>query len=310
MNIEFHYYVTYLIALKAGFNKRDSYKVAYSSQFVDDNKSSINVVDERMKSVYKGTQTQIEMLCSGNKRDFILQKHHFLPGDSDVDPLMTTPNSTLAKSILQYSLDKRDVYLIGIASHAYMDTWAHQSFTGSNSELNSMPSWNRKIIPNIGHADAFDDPDSLDCNWIDLRNTHKGVIRNSDRFFEASVNLYSFYYTSITGKILKDPTVHMLDLKKIFRVYRSKFRIGRGRMVNKRRDLYDQIAYSISGFNIPKYDECFWMKEALLPINDSKISEGKYRWRDAINFTETDWWQFNEAAKHFQDVVITNNDSK
>lgn len=306
MNIEFHYYVTYLLALKAGFNKKASYKIAYSSQFVDDNKSSINVLDERMRSVYKGTQTQIEMLCSASKRDFILQKHHFLPGDSDVDALVTTPNSRLAKYALQYSLDKRDVYLIGIASHAYMDTWAHQSFTGSNSGLNSIPSWNRRLIPNIGHADAFDDPDLLDSNWIDLRNPHKGAIRNSDRFFQASVNLYSFYYTNITGEILKDPTVNVLDLKKIFRVYRSKFRFGRRGMAKKRIDLYDKIASSLSGFNIPKYDENLWVKEALLPMNDSKITKVKYRWRDAINFTKTDWWKFNEAAKHFQDVVINN----
>ena len=303
MNIEFHYYVTYLLALKAGFDKIASYKIAYSSQFVDDNKTVVSVVDEKMCPIYRGTPTQIEMISSGYKRDFILQKHHFLPGDSDVNHLVTTPNSNLSKSILQYSLDKGDVYLIGIASHAYFDTWAHQSFIGSNSELNSMPSWNRRLIPNIGHADAFDDPDSLDSNWIDLRKPKDGIIRNSDRFFEASLHLYSFYHTYITGKVLKDPTIHILDLKKIFRFYRSRFRIGRGHMASKRKKLYNEIANSISGSDIPIYDERLWMNQALLSVNSSKISEVKYRWRNSLSFKETDWWKFNEAAKNFQNIV-------
>ena len=37
MDIEFHYYITYVIALRAGFNAEDSYVLAYSSQHTDDN---------------------------------------------------------------------------------------------------------------------------------------------------------------------------------------------------------------------------------------------------------------------------------
>ena len=37
MDIEFHYYMTFLIAGKAGFGKDDTATIAYSSQYVDDN---------------------------------------------------------------------------------------------------------------------------------------------------------------------------------------------------------------------------------------------------------------------------------
>lgn len=37
MDMEFHYYITYLIAVRAGFSTTESSNPAYSSQFLDDN---------------------------------------------------------------------------------------------------------------------------------------------------------------------------------------------------------------------------------------------------------------------------------
>jgi hypothetical protein len=37
MEKDFHYYVTYALANKAGFSNDDSYIIAYASQYVDDN---------------------------------------------------------------------------------------------------------------------------------------------------------------------------------------------------------------------------------------------------------------------------------
>jgi len=37
MDIEFHYYMTYLIAKKAGFRNEEAKTIATASQFVDDN---------------------------------------------------------------------------------------------------------------------------------------------------------------------------------------------------------------------------------------------------------------------------------
>ena len=37
MNIEFHYYITFILARKAEFSVENSYLIAYSSQYTDDN---------------------------------------------------------------------------------------------------------------------------------------------------------------------------------------------------------------------------------------------------------------------------------
>ena len=37
MDKEFHFYITYIVAQKAGFGPEDSYRIAYSSQYTDDN---------------------------------------------------------------------------------------------------------------------------------------------------------------------------------------------------------------------------------------------------------------------------------
>ena len=37
MNTEFHYYITYLIAAKAGFPAEEARLLAYASQYVDNN---------------------------------------------------------------------------------------------------------------------------------------------------------------------------------------------------------------------------------------------------------------------------------
>ena len=42
MDIEFHYYMTFLIAGKAGFGEEDAFTIAYASQYVDDNDTGPN----------------------------------------------------------------------------------------------------------------------------------------------------------------------------------------------------------------------------------------------------------------------------
>jgi len=46
MDIEFHYYMTYIIALRAGFKADDAYAIAYSSQYTDDNDYLYEIVDD------------------------------------------------------------------------------------------------------------------------------------------------------------------------------------------------------------------------------------------------------------------------
>jgi len=43
MDVEFHYYMTYLVAAAAGYPPADALKIAYASQYVDDNKFQFDI---------------------------------------------------------------------------------------------------------------------------------------------------------------------------------------------------------------------------------------------------------------------------
>jgi len=304
MNIEFHYYITYLIALKAGFSHDKAYKIAYSSQFVDDNQKQVEVLDLRMRTVYRSTPTQIEILSIGKRRDEILQSHHFLPGDDVERPQITTPNCQLANTMLEMALEEDNPYLIGIASHAYVDTWAHQNFAGRKDEVNGMPGLDCAIIPNIGHADALDDPDSLDAQWHDKRPSHKKMIKNSDRFLDAAAHLCTHYHKSLHPNKSPDYKDLLTSLTDIFSKHRAFHRFNRNAMMQRRKKHYNHLAVSISGFDIPPYIDGLWREYALQPIANNNVTTGKYHWRKGINFATHDWWQFQEAAKDFQQKIF------
>ncbi|MCG2728608.1 MAG: hypothetical protein L6244_08180, partial [Candidatus Methanoperedenaceae archaeon] len=46
MDIEFHYYMTYVTALRAGFKLDDAYIIAYASQYTDDNDTSYEIIND------------------------------------------------------------------------------------------------------------------------------------------------------------------------------------------------------------------------------------------------------------------------
>jgi hypothetical protein len=60
MDIEYHYYITYLIALACGFKIHEAYIIAYSSQIVDDNDIKYTIYDKYNKKIlYKNFVSSI-----------------------------------------------------------------------------------------------------------------------------------------------------------------------------------------------------------------------------------------------------------
>ena len=56
MDIEFHYWLTGLIAYRAGFNRDEAFTIAYSSQHVDENDVTLEIKSHG--SVYKNFISQ------------------------------------------------------------------------------------------------------------------------------------------------------------------------------------------------------------------------------------------------------------
>src|ERR1700723_1635681 len=109
MDIEFHYYMTYLIAAWAGFQPAEAAILAQAAQEVDDNHIPI--------SVSKGTAAEYESIIS-QTMDILHPRHneriypifHFIPGDPAAPSAkrndgassvwVTTPNSSLGNEML------------------------------------------------------------------------------------------------------------------------------------------------------------------------------------------------------------------
>ncbi|OGT97420.1 MAG: hypothetical protein A2079_01750 [Geobacteraceae bacterium GWC2_48_7] len=78
------------------------------------------------------------------------------------------------------------LYRLGVMTHAFVDTWAHQNFIGWFNDFNEIGS---NIIPNVGHADAMHHPDWVGHRWNDQRLLNPDVdnISRSNQCSKASV---------------------------------------------------------------------------------------------------------------------------
>ncbi len=164
MDIEFHYYQT-LIAKRAGFGLNEAYKIAYASQYVDDN-DIIFEINKDDAHYYKNYISQTINILKPKLLQ-IYPFFHFIPGNYDdlharrkdgkMHLLNTTPNSSNA--------------------HAIFD--------------NAMKGVLEKALPDIRHADAKHSPDLPGLIWKDERliSAHSRV-NNRQRFLEAANQLF------------------------------------------------------------------------------------------------------------------------
>ena len=251
---------------------------------------------------------------------------HFIPGDPRAPTawrkdggmhwLNTTPNSKNANMLMDAALASKtkDLHRIGIAVHGYVDSWAHQNFVGYHSAFNAMSGPLGTFAPNIGHADAGHNPDEPALVWQDLRLKDERV-DNKTRFLEAAEcllqKLLRFADPSVSQKAVKnegeklrkdlDTAIGARDRKN----ERREERIARYKELGSKRDY--------GGRDLPEYDEDKWFDEAvnedargLRDRSDFSLTRwdpltDKYTWKDARNYTKTNWYRFQEAVKQHQD---------
>jgi hypothetical protein len=324
MDIEFHYYMTYLVAAKAGFGPEDALTIAYACQYVDDN-DMILEIDKGKTSAYRNYISQTRNILKPKAKLLrIYPLFHFVPGDpcsstawrkdGKMHWLNTTPNSENANRIFDAALATKDLYRIGVACHAYADTWAHQNFVGYYEPFNAMNGPFDEVTPNIGHAEAGHDPDRPAMVWQDRRLCHERV-DNKTRFLEAA--------EQILRKLMRfaDPAVGeaAVDEKAAELLQSLDWAIGERDQSNSRKneriarysELSDQEGYGNG--ELAKYDEDLWFEEAI----DEKVRGlrdrgdfvlarwdpivDKYTWKDRQNYRLAPWYLFQKAVKAHQD---------
>ena len=306
MDFEFHYYITGIVANKAGFSEKESTIIAHSSQLVDNNTTIFTIAKDTEDEYTNYISQTINILKPRKTLMRIYPIFHFIPGDpmaksarrrdGKMHILNTTPDSELAQEVLSKAFEatvKNILYRIGVASHTYTDSWSHQNFAGFNDSFNG---FSLNPIPNIGHSDALLNPDRVCRKWTDERLL-KSEVDNNNRFISAAGGLF-YKYTNVLGsrfdwKPVKELLLAIMDIDR----------------QDKRLKLYQTIVPWL----VP-YDEHYWFDKAVdqkvRGLKDSRnefiskltLFKDKYSWKR--NKEDTDWFKFQEAVKEQQSDIL------
>jgi hypothetical protein len=277
MNCEFHYYITYILAIRAGYNSEIAYKIAYSSQFVDDNDilywhleykqlitQSINPFN--LRNIAKKNIFLYFLFMPGENQNHVMRK------DRKSHPLVTTANSYNAKQCLQNAIASENPYYIGVATHVYADTWAHQNFVGLFSDFNASRRFWGRMLPDLGHADFMHQPDIVNLNWQDDRLARPSI-SNNERFLKAASMIFSSYRLKLR------PTCPQLAIHKE-ELLQNLIYCMEGNTESNRIERYQALAKFYGKKPMPKYKRNIWHKQV---------------WQR--NWQNSDWYNFQQAAK-------------
>jgi hypothetical protein len=336
VDIEFHYYMTYLIAVRSGFSTDEAAIIAQSAQEVDDNHIPISV-SEGTAEAYEGIISQTMNILRPKHNEQIYPIFHFIPGDPMLPSArrrdassslwVTTPNSDLANEMLDTALKSGNLYRIGASSHAFADTWAHQNFLGKDDPLNEMPPEtlierveNVVELMRIGHALAGHLPDIPSLIWVDARLVNAEV-DNTERFMDAADHLYRKFAA------YKAPGVSAVLLDNASKAILADLRadIGPSSKVAKPKDAdrigrYEQRALKqeYGGKPIPGYVEAKWADAAFNEARESFMQQLEIMaaekagiagdvlaggthisctWKNPAERQQTDWYKFQEAIR-------------
>jgi hypothetical protein len=210
------------------------------------------------------------------------------------------------------ALSTKNLYRIGICTHSYADTWAHQNFVGYYEYMNGMGKVRKglieKLIPNIGHADAKRQPDIPGLIWEDGRLV-KGSreIHNKERFVEAAEFIFKKFRKHLkpeekNEKTEKDWSKLKKDLENaIGDEFNGKDRGQKQRIENYKKLVSDFREYNKSEW----FDEAVETKVRGLkdkvdwgPLNAINLFPDKYYKKPG--FEDSHWYHFQVAVKEHQ----------
>lgn len=329
MDIEFHYHMTYLIAARAGLGPAEALTLAHSCQFVDDNDMVFEIHKDQAEFFKNYISQTMNILNPKPKLFRIYPVFHFVPGDPQAPAacrrdgrmhwLNTTPGGPNASRLLDEALTTGNLYRIGIACHAYADTWAHQNFVGYYDEFNSMTGLLEAATPNIGHADARHDPDWPALVWKDRRLLgDAGRADNTERFLSASRHLFrklrKFADATCSDAALQQEEDSLANDIRMAIGDRDPANAYRNARLARYKGLAQTGAY---GAAPPlNYDDCAWMEAAvqenvrgLRDRSDTRWARWDpftdvYTWKDPQTYQDTHWYKFQMAVKDHQGVAI------
>ncbi|MBF8984064.1 hypothetical protein IZY60_10995 [Lutibacter sp. B2] len=316
MNVEFHYYITYLIAARAGFDPKEASIIAYASQYVDDNYRAFEI-SKGTPNAYNNYISQTMNILKPKKELFLIYLlFHFIPGDPMSEGakrrdgtshmLNTTPNSKNANDLFDSALTSKNSYRIGIATHSFADTWSHQNFVGCYDEFNSFKGIVERLTPNIGHADAYYVPDLPAVLWSDKRLVGKYMkIYNKQRVLDAARRMCEKLLIYISPTMEKQDIDRACDLLSKDLAYAIGKLDQKNRYKEARIKRYKELANrkEYGNTELKDYTKDEWFYDAV-KLNTEETKSDLYNWKDQKHYKKSDWYMFQEAVKEHQEEAM------
>lgn len=146
MNIDFHYGVIYVVTRLAGMDREQAQIVAHACQYVDDSTfpGILEFQDGETYERFASAHSMYDFKNASNKDDRVVwAPFHFLPaghGETLEEKSICRPDSEIARAMVRRAIAgeraNNSLHRLGITLHVYVDTWAHQGFSGTISRHN------------------------------------------------------------------------------------------------------------------------------------------------------------------------------
>ena len=190
MEIGSHYYAVLALCRLLGLKKDISYKIAYSSQFIDDALIKRVIFKKAPRGVkchifgrkrgldHVATCPKLTTTWGYHQRTMIetLVPFHFVPGakgDNFHQRVRTSPNSPILHTLVDGAVSSGDPYHLGIALHALGDAYAHRGFSGIISRGNRVRRLRVDMSTIKGFGDRFLARYIMNTSWIYSRTLAK-----------------------------------------------------------------------------------------------------------------------------------------
>ena len=260
MNLEFHYYSTAFLAVKAGFSLEEATTLAFAGQYVDHHHRACEIQTSR-GTVFSGATQNFSFWDSATVTEVLAPFHFFPAGRAEPGQPQTSvridgartiwdvrPNSPRVRRLLVEALKSKNLHRIGLALHTFSDTWAHQNFTARDEDWNRLEKNNH--LPSPGHAQAGWAPDLWLTTWTDPRLQQSEVV-NLIRFADCARKVYR-YLCTYRGKDFRQ------DEEAVAEELAALVEAGRGRD-----SVEDRVIEFVLALNLEPYDRSRWLAQAL-----------------------------------------------
>lgn len=354
MQIDFHHGVTYVCARLAGFDPPQAGIIAHSAQYVDDATNAGEIAFDN-GAMYSRIASAHKMLDYRNMEELATHKvwlpFHFLPGnlgqpaastapeldeESYVARCVCKPNSPPARDMMMDVIRRQDrpyaLHRLGIASHVFVDTWAHQGFVGFQHKVNLVKdidadeaSQQQSLLDRVkdffgdrfdaaqsefvggvmplGHGAALSYPDRPYLKWSYTNGLGARVVRdNPEDFYTAALELYRILrlyrlYGLMGPQALQLPPAPVPDAfaavrRSLVEIDDEDGDVRHGKWLQRIKD--GSFGFKEAVAYVPK-GAGSWKHQALQTL--AAVDPDNPRFTYAPDFLRSDWKRFHDALQ-------------